>query len=85
MIDFYRNVKRTAKKYVKKYAEPDIILASSVHPLTMIAGIQLAKKYNVKCICEVRDLWPDAIVASSKNLGKFKLFTWCLYRGERWI
>ena len=85
MIDFYRNVKRAAPKYVKKYAEPDIILASSVHPLTMIAGLQLAKRYNVKCICEVRDLWPEAIVAYSKNLNKFKLFTWCLYRGERWI
>lgn len=71
MIDFYRNVKKTAKEYAKKHGKPDVIYASSVHPLTLVAGIQVARKFGVKCICEVRDLWPESIVAygiaGSKN------------------
>lgn len=85
MIDFYRNVKKTAKQYVKETGKPDIILASSVHPLTLVAGVQLAKKFKVKCICEMRDLWPEAIVAYSKRLQKMKLLTAILYKGEKWI
>ena len=62
MIDFYRNVQHAAKEYAKLHPKPDIVYASSVHPLTLVAGIQLAKFFGVKCICEVRDLWPEAIV-----------------------
>lgn len=63
MMEFYRNVKKAAKEYAKQHGRPDIIYASSVHPLTLVAGIQLAKYFGVKCICEVRDLWPESIVA----------------------
>jgi glycosyltransferase involved in cell wall biosynthesis len=85
MIDFYRNVKKTAVEYAEKNGKPDIILASSVHPLTMVAGIQLAKKFGVKCICEVRDLWPEAIVAYSKRITKNSLPAKIMYAGEKWI
>ena len=85
MIDFYRNVKVAAKQYAQKYGKPDIILASSVHPLTCIAGIQLAKHFGVKCICEVRDLWPEAIVTYSKRIKKNGLIAKIMYAGEKWI
>ncbi len=63
MVDFYRNVKRVADEYTAQHGKPDVIYASSVHPLTLVAGIQLAKHFGVKCVCEVRDLWPESIVA----------------------
>ncbi len=85
MIDFYRNVKKTAIEYADRYGKPDTILASSVHPLTMVAGVQLAKKFGVKCICEVRDLWPEAIVAYSKRITKNSLPARIMYAGEKWI
>lgn len=85
MLDFYRNVKRAARAYAGKYGSPDIIYASSVHPLTLVAGLQLAKQYNVKCICEVRDLWPETIVSYSKRFRKNNLLIQLLYLGERWI
>lgn len=85
MIDFYKNVKKTAFEYAKKHGKPDIIVASSVHPLTMVAGIQLAKKFGVKCICEVRDLWPEAIVAYSKKITKNSMAAKIMYAGEKWI
>ncbi len=85
MIDFYRNVKKAAKKYAAQNDKPDIIYASSVHPLTLVAGIQLAEYFGVKCICEVRDLWPEAIVAYSNKIKKNSLIAKVLYAGEKWI
>lgn len=85
MIDFYRNVKKAAKEYAVEHGKPDIIYASSVHPLTLVAGIQLAKHFNVKCICEIRDLWPEAIIAYSKKITKDSLIGKILYSGEKWI
>lgn len=81
---FYWNLLSVAKQYAKQHGKPDVILASSVHPLTMVAGIQIAKKYKIPCICEIRDLWPEAIFAFNKarensTLGKV------LVKGEHWI
>ena len=85
MIDFYRNVKRAAKEYAALYGKPDVIFASSVHPLTLVAGIQLSKHFGVKCICEVPDLWAESIVVYSHRIKKSNPLIRILYRGERWI
>lgn len=84
MIRFYRNVHKAAKEYAKTHPKPDVIYASSVHPLTLVAGIKLAKFFGVKCICEVRDLWPLSLVEYG-FLKEDSLLTKVLYRGERWI
>lgn len=84
MIRFYRNVQKAAKEYAKTHAKPDVIYASSVHPLTLVAGIKLAKYFGVKCICEIRDLWPLSLVEYG-FLREDSLLTQALYRGERWI
>ncbi|RJE83643.1 glycosyltransferase WbuB [Paenibacillus sp. 1011MAR3C5] len=81
---FYWNLFSVAKAFEKENGKPDVIVASSVHPLTMVAGIQIAKKMNVPCICEIRDLWPEAIFSFNKAkensiLGKI------LVTGEHWI
>ena len=85
MIDFYRNVKKAGKEYARLHGKPDIIYASSVHPLTLVTGIRLAKHFGIKCICEVRDLWPETIVAYSKRFTKNNPLIKILYRGEKWI
>jgi glycosyltransferase involved in cell wall biosynthesis len=85
MIDFFFNVKKAAKQYSKLHGPPSVILASSVHPLTMIAGIQLAKRFGVKCICEVRDLWPEVIVTYSSKVKRHGLLAKAMYAGEKWI
>lgn len=84
MINFYRNIISVGKTHAKYYGKPNIILASSVHPLTLVAGIQLAKKFNVPCICEVRDLWPESMVAYNVLKENHPL-TRLLYHGEKWI
>lgn len=86
MIDFYRNVKKAAKEYAAKYGKPDIIYASSIHPLTLIAGIQIAKRFGVECVCEIRDLWPESFVAMfPERFPRQKWWVKMLYRGEKWI
>lgn len=84
MILFYLNLFSVAKAYIKVNGKPDIILASSVHPLTMVAGVQIAKKLQVPCICEVRDLWPEAIFSFNKVIEK-SILGRILTAGEHWI
>ena len=85
MVDFYRNVRKAAKEYAQVHGRPDVIYASSVHPLTLVAGIQLAKHYSVPCVCEIRDLWPFCIVEYAPTLGNDSLLIRLLYQGEKWI
>ena len=85
MIAFYFNVQKAAKEYAVIHGKPDIIYASSVHPLTLVAGIKLAKCFGVKCISEARDLWPEAIVAYSKRITRNSILARIMYAGEKWI
>lgn len=81
MFSFYFNLFKVTKKQEKK---PDIIIASSVHPLTMVAGIKIAKKLKIPCICEIRDLWPEAIFSFGK-LKENSFLGKMLIKGEHWI
>lgn len=83
-INFYKNVIPSALKIAKEKGAPDAIIASSVHPLTMLAGEKIAKKLRVPCICEIRDLWPEAIF----TFGRAKengLIGKAMIRGEHYI
>lgn len=73
MIDFYIHLFPASKAVAKEWRKPDVILASSVHPLTLEAGIRIAKKMRVPCVCEIRDLWPESIVAYKKMSKKIQL------------
>ena len=84
MISFYRGLFKTARMYAELNGKPDVIVASSVHPLTLVAGIKIAKKFHIPCICEVRDLWPESIVAYG-SLKRNSLIAKLLYQGEKWI
>ena len=84
MLAFYRNLFHVAKEYARLNGKPDVILASSVHPLTMVAGIKIAKKFGIPCICEVRDLWPESIFYFNK-IKESSLLGRVLVKGEHWI
>lgn len=83
MLDYYKNIKHVLNEYRKQEGLPDVVLASSVHPLTLVAGIKWSKKNKIKCICEVRDLWPETFLDfgfTKKNpIIKF------MYQMEKWI
>lgn len=84
MVVFSWNLLRTTTEYAKQHGKPDVILASSVHPLTVIVGEWIARKMKVPCIAEIRDLWPESIFAfyPEKKSGTLAAL---LYAGERWM
>jgi glycosyltransferase involved in cell wall biosynthesis len=84
MMAFYKSLFCITKEYADLYGKPDIILASSVHPLTLVAGIKIAKKMAIPCICEIRDLWPEGFIAYGL-LKQNNLLARILYHGEKWI
>lgn len=84
MLVFAINLIKVAKDYAKKYGKPDIIYASSVHPLTVLAGEHIAKVFNVPCIGEARDLWPEGLVAYG-SIKKDSMPAKLLYMGEKYM
>jgi glycosyltransferase involved in cell wall biosynthesis len=84
ILDYFRGLLRASKISLRQLAPPDVIIASSVHPLTCVAGIIVARKMKVPCIVEIRDLWPLSLV----KLGKLKersLTVRLMYLLEKWI
>ena len=60
--------------------KPDVIIGSSVHPFAVLAAWRLAKRYKVKFIFEVRDLWPQTAIEmgaiKSTGIPAKILYTW---------
>lgn len=67
-----------------KFNRPDVIMATSVHPLTCVAGILLAKKYRCRCVVEIADLWPLTLVEYGA-IREGQAVTRALYALEHWI
>jgi len=80
MVQFYYNAKRASKCFEK----PDVILGSSAHPLAALLAIRLSKKYKCQSIVEVRDLWPESIVAYNEGRSE-SLVIRALYRFEKYL
>lgn len=58
ILDYVKGCRRQCGNFEK----PDVILASSVHPLAWYLGKHFASRYGVPWVCEVRDLWPEALI-----------------------
>lgn len=80
MFQYYRN----AKKAAKAFDPPDAVIGSSAHPLAALLAIRLVKKYRCKAIVEVRDLWPESIVAYG-IAGPRNPAVLILRRLEKWL
>lgn len=48
--------------YTSSLPKPDVIIGSQVHPFAALAGLLIAKQYNIPFIFEVRDLWPRTLI-----------------------
>lgn len=80
MLGYYRGLLKAAGAFEK----PDVIIGSSVHPLACVAAIRLSQKYNCRNIVEIRDLWPESIVALGM-MGRNNPIIRMLYKLEKWI
>ena len=68
----------------RRFRKPDVIMATSVHPLTCVAGVLLAKKYHCRCVVEIADLWPLTLVEYGAITERHPV-TQVLYALEHWI
>ena len=79
MVQFGQRLFNSSKWFAKNHWKPDIIVASSPHPLTVLSALKIAKKFRIPCVCEVRDLWPEVffqggVVKETGLIGKFLLY-----------
>lgn len=84
IIDFSKNLYKVSKKQIKLGNIPDIIIASTPDPFSVIIANLLSKKLSIPSICEVRDLWPESFIEYG-YLREGSLLSKILYKGEKWI
>jgi len=70
MFSFMMRLFSVSRTISNEFGTPDLIIASSPHLLSLFAGIRIARKYKVPCLCEVRDLWPEAVFMQSGRSEK---------------
>lgn len=77
MLQFYQ-FSRLAAQVGRTLPKPDVVFATHTPLPIGLAGITLARHFNVPFVFEVRDLWPEALV----NLGGLRnpLVIWHLRR-----
>jgi glycosyltransferase involved in cell wall biosynthesis len=63
---------------------PDVVYASSPHLLAGVAGWFVAKVRRAKFVLEIRDLWPEMLVAMGRLDEPSLLYQW-LCKLERWL
>lgn len=84
MLSFYKNVIKAGRCYARENDVPDVIIGSSVHPLAIMAAYKLSRHFNIECIGEIRDLWPESLVEYgfiNRNSNLHRI----LLRGEKWL
>ena len=84
MVQYFWQIFRNYKKIEEKFGKPDAIIGSSVHPLACLAALILGKKYNIKKIIEIRDLWPETLLMMGIVKEK-TILSWLLYKGEKYL
>lgn len=82
-IQFPVNAIRTLRKFYKE-EKPDAIYASSPELFATAGAVYFAKKRNIPVVVEIRDLWPESIVAYTK-ITRNNLVIRLLYGLEHWI
>lgn len=80
MLEFSLRFQRVCRAFER----PDVIYASSPDPFAAVAAVRVAKRLRVPVIAEIRDLWPESIVAYQGHSPKSPLIK-AMYRMEKWL
>lgn len=84
MLQFPLNTRKLLKKLINSSEVPDVIYASSPSLFSAYATIRFAKHKNIKSVLEIRDLWPESIVAYN-NVSKNNPIIKMMYIMEKWM
>ncbi|WP_430790451.1 glycosyltransferase family 4 protein [Virgibacillus flavescens] len=83
ILGYTKRAYQAAKRELKS-DKPDIVIGSSVHPLTAYIGYLIAKKSKSHFYFEERDLWPQTFVDFGK-LSENSLIAKALYKFEKFL
>ncbi len=83
MVDFPFKLLRTLRNFYKK-KKPDVIYASSPDLLVAFVSVVFGKWKKIPVVVEVRDLWPESVVAYNRMSAKNPIIHF-LYHMEKWI
>ena len=64
-LSFTRNLQR----WTPDMGRPDVVIGSSPHLLAARAGLKMARRWGVPFVFEVRDLWPESLLAAGGSKG----------------
>lgn len=76
MLGFGPHLARSAADLVAARGRPDVIIASSPHLFQMPAVHRIAKRLGAQFWVEVRDLWPESLVALGLSRRFSPLVMW---------
>ena len=65
-LSFSRSLARLSPNVAPR---PDLIIGSSPHLFAALAALRMARRLRVPFVLEVRDLWPESIVAAGGRRG----------------
>lgn len=83
MIGFPFEVQKTMQKLLKE-DRPDVIYTSSPDIFVPFFTVKFCRKHKIPVVFEVRDLWPESIVAYSRFTKNNPIIKF-LYRIEKWM
>jgi len=61
MVEFY--VRAVTARLGGQVGRPDVVIGSSPSLLCALAGLDLARRHRARFVLELRDVWPDDLVA----------------------
>lgn len=62
-LAFGSRLRANSRTIAKQFGAPDIVIASSPHLFFISAAHRLARRFGARFWVEIRDLWPESIVA----------------------
>ncbi|WP_050630235.1 glycosyltransferase family 4 protein [Bradyrhizobium viridifuturi] len=62
-LSFGPAVRSAASAIAAQFGKPDLIIASSPHLFFISAAHQVARRFDARFWVEIRDLWPESIIA----------------------
>jgi glycosyltransferase involved in cell wall biosynthesis len=60
---------RSVTRWRPNGARPDVVIGSSPHLFAALAGARIARRLGVPFVLEVRDLWPESLLAVGGRKG----------------
>lgn len=79
-LGFGSGFRRDASVIADAQGKPDLIIASSPHLFFVTAARRVARQFGAKFWVEVRDLWPESIVALGMTPAWHPLVKWLAWK-----